>query len=211
MWTIGCDPGLTETGMVLLSPEGHYLSGVTFRAAKEGQDLERIVNLADSIVGVVKSWVHEHSIKEVLIGVEYPILRGGTPSYNVEAYRKQVNLLHEIETALWRWNSTWPPFSQPHTTPAVQVRVTEINPTASKRAATGSGSATKDDMILASPFERRDEIKRPTREALADAWAHAVAARLYAGADRLIDLEELALRRLQPQFVDTKTFKVEVK
>ena len=200
--------------MVLLAPEGHYLSGITFRAAKEGPDLQRIVNLADVIVATLKSWVFDHKIKGVLVAIEYPILRGGTPSYNVETYRKQVNLLHEIEAAMWRWSNDRYGMATSIDDPTrghAEIKIAEINPTASKRAATGSGSASKDEMIFASPFERRDDVRRPTREALADAWAHAVAARQIVGVGRLVELEFLARERLAPQFVDTRIYKVEVK
>ncbi len=203
MWTVGIDSGLTETGMVLLAPEGHYISGITFTAPRNGQqDLQRIVNLADTIVATVKSFVYDHKIREMLIAVEYPILRGGDAHYNVETYRKQINLLHEIEAGLWRWHND----AQPG-----KVHIAEINPTASKRAATGRGDASKDDMVAASPFARRErDMRRPTREALADAWCHAITARLAAGVGRLIELEDLVKERLAPKFVDTRVWSVHI-
>lgn len=72
MWTIGLDPGLTETGLVLLNPEGHYVTGVTFRAAKEGADLERIGNLADAIVGAIRTWFFDYQIHGALVAIETP-------------------------------------------------------------------------------------------------------------------------------------------
>lgn len=215
MYTAGVDPGLTETGMVLLSPEGHYVAGTTFKATKTGADLARIVNLAAAMVNVIQSWVSQFEIQEMLLGVEYPIVkRGAGGSVSVENYRKQINLLHEFEAGLWRWhnmNDFLRKYPMVHETPLMKVHIAEVNPTSSKLAATGKGSADKDEMIYSSPFQKRDEIKRPTREALADAWAHAIAARLVMGEGRLIELEALARERLAPQFVDTKVFKVEVR
>lgn len=202
MWTIGIDPGLTETGIVLLAPEGHYMSGITFTAPPGPPDLQRIVNLADTIVATVKSFVFDHHIRELLVAIETPILRGGNPTFNVDTYRKQINLLHEIETGLWRWHNE---------AAEAKVRIAEVNPTASKRVVTGSGAATKDEMVAASPFDRRDDVRRPTREALADAWAHCLAARQVVGVGRIVELEDLARERLAPKFVDTKVYRVEVK
>lgn len=199
MWTIGLDPGLTETGLVLLNPEGHYVTGVTFRAAKEGADLERIGNLADAIVGAIRTWFFDYQIHGALVAIETPILRGGGPGYNVVTYRKQVSLLHEIERQLWAWAMR-----------SERIRIAEINPMASKRAATGSGAATKDDMVAASPFSGRDDIPRPSREALSDAWGHALAARLVTGVTRYVDLADLECRALPAQWRETRVLKLEV-
>ena len=87
MWTVGLDPGLTETGLVLLNDEGYYTEGVTISAAKVGPDLERIVNLADSIRGIIGTWIFDHKIQTLLIGIEYPIMRGKGSGFAVTTYQ----------------------------------------------------------------------------------------------------------------------------
>jgi hypothetical protein len=189
--------------MVLLAPEGHYLAGVTFAASKEGPDLERIENLADTIIGAIRVWMQDHHIREMLVAIEHPILRAGkrAGSYGLETYRKQITLLHAIEAGLWDLARD----------PGGTISVREISPSASKRLATGDGAADKDAMVAASPFSRRDDMRKPTREALADAWAHGVAGKLIAGDVTLVDLSELVQERLAPKFVDTRVWKVETR
>lgn len=195
-WTVGVDPGLTETGMVLLDPAGVYKGGATFRASRvSGSDLERIVNLGSSVIGMLAAWSVQHAIKRVLIGVEYPVVASG----NIASYRKQVSLLHEIERALWQQSLTSFKVYGDDTT---LVRIAEINPTISKKGLTGDPLADKGSMIAHGPFRDRDDIPRPTREALADSYAHALAALDVADVEQYLVLEELKRAPYKPTFVE---------
>lgn len=195
-WAVGIDPGLTETGMVLLDPAGKYKAGATFRAARvSGSDLERVVNLGTSVIGMLAAWTVAYGIKRVLIGIEYPIVSSG----NVVSYRKQVALLHEIERSLWQQSLTSFKVYGEDTT---LVRIAEINPTISKKGLTGDPLADKASMIAHGPFRDREEIPRPTREALADAYAHAQAALDIAEVEQFLVLEELKRAPYRPTFVE---------
>lgn len=197
-WTVGIDPGLTETGMILLDPSQQYQAGATFTASRiSGSDLERIVNLGASVTSMLAAWTVQHGIRRVLIGMEYPFMNSGFN--NVQTYRKQISLLHEIESALWRQSRD---SRKVYGDDATLVRIAEINPTVSKRLLTGDGKADKSDMIAAGPFEGRADIPRFTREALADAYAHAMAALDVAEVEQLLVLEELKAKAYQPKFVE---------
>ena len=197
LWAVGVDPGLTETGMVLLDPERKYRAGATFTAPRmSGTDLERIVNLGTSVTGMLAAWSVQYGIRRVLIGIEYPIV---APSGNVVTYRKQVSLLHEIQRSLWQQAQS---SAQVYGEDATLVRIAEINPMVSKRLLTGDGKASKGEMIAKGPFGGREEIPLLTREALADAYGHACAALDVAEVEQLIMLEELRRQAYRPKFVE---------
>jgi hypothetical protein len=193
-WTVGVDPGLTETGMVLLDPSQMYRAGATFTAPRHlSSDLERIVNLGASVTGMLAAWTVKYGFQRVLLGMEYPIVKSG----NVATYRKQVSLLHEIESRLW---DQWILSHKTYGKDATLVRIAEINPSVSKRILTGDYQADKSAMIAAGPFEGRDDIPLLTREALADAYGHAMAALDIAEVEQLLMLEELVRKPYQPKF-----------
>lgn len=194
-YVVGIDPGLTETGMVLLDPAGVYKAGATFRASRvSGSDLERVVNLGSSVVGMLAAWSVQYGIQRVLIGIEYPVV---AHAGNITSYRKQVSLLHEIERSLWQQSLS---SIKVYGDDSTLVRIAEINPTISKKGLTGDPMADKASMIEHGPFKGRDDISRPTREALADAYAHALAAMDVADVEQFLVLEELKRAPYRPQF-----------
>lgn len=196
LWSVGIDPGLTETGMVLLDPARKYRAGATFTAPRmSGTDLERVVNLGASVVGMLAAWSVQYGFRRVLIGMEYPIVSSG----NISAYRKQVSLLHEIERELWAQTQA---SCKVYGEDATLVRIAEINPSVSKRLLTGDSKASKEEMVAKGPFGDRREIPLLTREALADAYAHACAALDVAEVEQLIMLEELRRQAYPPKFVE---------
>lgn len=103
----------------------------------------------------------------VLIAIETPVMN--KERRNVVTYRKQVSTLYAIEHEILRQE--------------LGNYLVEINPTESKLRGVGNGAATKEEIILASPFAGSG----PDVEAMADAWMHARAGRLMPGTD-LVEL-----------------------
>jgi Holliday junction resolvasome RuvABC endonuclease subunit len=169
---LGVDPGLGETGLVLFECVGvvnSVLEVATFSAYKNGDIIERTENLTTSIEALVDSWVHKHHVNDLLVGIEIPIIRGRAGKVNLDVYRKQVQVLYMIETLLLEL-------------PISNVRIVEVNPTESKKVLTGNGAADKDEMVTASPFGLLSlHYPKSTAEALADAYAHGLAAVVLVG------------------------------
>lgn len=166
-WAIGIDPGLTETGLVLSQENSRGdlqpVAWATFKSPPGDEDLPRVVALAGTIVNQLLDWVAWKEIKEVDIGIEYPILKR-----NPAGFFKQVRLYQEIESGLFHMlagqvDECW---------------ITEVNPVTSKALA-GVGRGEKPTEV--SPFahfdpgHKTDKANQDTREALADAWAHSLA------------------------------------
>jgi len=130
-------------------------------------DQLRYMRLARGVAEWLSIQCSKRRIDELMLAIETPILK----RTNVTGYRKQVSTINTIELALAVEGVDW---------------FIEINPTWAKRAATNDGSATKDEMVAASPFfgQAGDSV-----EAMADAWAIALAARLRV--DQKLDLQAL--------------------
>jgi Holliday junction resolvasome RuvABC endonuclease subunit len=164
---LGIDPGLGETGLVLFECDGEdseVLEIATYSASKKGDIIERTDNLAGAIENTLCRWCRRHDIGDLLIGIEIPIIRGHAGKSNLDVYRKQVQLLYLLETLLLDL-------------PVDNVRIVEVNPTESKKVLTGRGDADKSEMVDASPFYGvLLTHTRGTAEALADAYAHGLAA-----------------------------------
>lgn len=159
--TLGIDPGLGETGMVYLNEYGHVKACATVRAEGSGVlTVQRIENLAQAVGRQILEWMAKGGIApDTLFAIEHPIMR----STNVDTYRLQAATMHaimrELVVVAWEYEN--------------KCGVVEINPKVSKVQATGSGNATKDQMVKASPFEYGRGRRRGMIQALADAWAHA--------------------------------------
>jgi Holliday junction resolvasome RuvABC endonuclease subunit len=156
--TLGIDPGLGETGLVLLDEYGQVQEAATVRG--EGPTkiaLQRVENLAQSVRGEIWSWRKLRS-NELLIAIEHPILR----STNVDTYRLQAATMHAIEREMLIMSMGFQGWG-----------LVEVNPTTSKMQVTGLPKATKAQMVGASPFSYGAGNRRSLVEALADAWAHA--------------------------------------
>ena len=165
-WSIGIDPGLTETGMVLCqeSPkmEQTLVEWRTFSCPPNDEDLTRVVSLASTAVETVIEWVEEYGIERLDVSIEMPVY-----THNAASYTKQIRLLEEIESGLF------------YTVTGLvnEMHLTEVFPTTSKSLLTGSSRADKDRMV--SEFEKMSgvvlEARRETKEAVADAYAHSLA------------------------------------
>ena len=107
-------------------------------------------------------WLQEcckmYGIDKLLVGIEYPVVKGRGGKINVTNYRKQASTIAVIELQLAHFGAHL---------------LVEINPSEAKMAATGKGNATKLQVVAASPFRGTG----PSIEAMADAWAIALAAK----------------------------------
>jgi len=168
-YILGIDPGYTMTGMVLYTDGSDEILEWAVHSCPKSvySDLQRAIALSDAVVNTAARWLEKHYDGEVDACVELPILKKGR-SANVVAFGKQMRLVQEIETGLY--------FRLPAVGPRA-AHLTEVMPTESKRIATGSGTASKERVIHASPFQTWEEAaSRDVLEALADAWAHGQAA-----------------------------------
>jgi Holliday junction resolvasome RuvABC endonuclease subunit len=160
-WAIGIDPGFGETGLVLLDPKNKVRAYATMKDAARGNaDVLRARHLATRVAGMIANWFIQHELRDPVVCIELPVYTGNPVNFG-----KQIRLIQEIETRLHVYAR----------------RLIEVNPTQSKKLATGRGDATKPVVIAASPFHEDGgllpkEARYATREALADAWAHAQAA-----------------------------------
>lgn len=156
---IGIDPGLGETGVVILDPQDSVIACATWTAAR-GNDLERCISLA----GTVAAWVFRNvppGKTQVEIGLETPVLTG-----SAVVFAKQWRFISLLEYFLWLEARK---LNRP-------VALIEVTPSESKKALTGYGAADKEDMIGYSSFTD-SPVKQHTKETLADSEAHAQAAK----------------------------------
>lgn len=173
MWTLGIDPGLGETGLCLLDSSGKPVAGATIRAeGASTPDLVRYIRLARAVLSKLVMWTQRFEIDILLIGIETPVLKKG----NAVNYRKQCSTIAVIESLLAELGDS----------------IVEINPTTAKLAATNDGAAVKAEIVAASPFKGGG----PSVEAMADAWAIAIAARLLR--DKAVDCSKLEDRGYSP-------------
>ncbi|KPK44908.1 MAG: hypothetical protein AMJ65_01685 [Phycisphaerae bacterium SG8_4] len=121
----------------------------------------RSLSLAAAICECLVGWIDLYKIQVMEVCLELPIYKGG-----VDTLTLQMRLLQDIEHGLMSVVE-----------PALNtLYLTEVNNQTSKKLATGHGGATKAEMVEVSPF-RNSTYSRPTKEALADAWAHSLAAK----------------------------------
>ena len=169
LWVVGCDPGFTETGLVLRSldrPASDVAGYATYclGAEKGGWMIPalRAMSLAASIVECMVGWISLYKIGRMEACIEMPVYTG-----NPKTYMLQCRLIQEIESLMYRTLA-----------PALRnFYLTEVNNATSKKLATGDSGAQKPAMVAASPFKDMEGIVKSTREALADAWAHSLAAK----------------------------------
>lgn len=162
-YTVGIDPGLTETGVVLCLDDDALtpVAWATFSSPTRGHTtLARVVSLASAVLAQLEEWVVAYSIVRLDTAIETPI-----KGPNVASYAKQMRLLQEIESGVFHLLAG----------ELEECWVTEVNPMQSKLLATDNGAAGKAEMVAKSPFKGYT-ARKATVEALADAWAHANAA-----------------------------------
>lgn len=180
---VGIDPGLGETGAVILDENLNVLASATWTAPKGATDLQRCVSLA----GTVAAWVFQNlpgGNAPVKIGLETPVF-----THSAGNFAKQWRLLSLLEAHLWTEARKL----------KREVVLVEVGPTESKRALTGHGNADKDDMVNYGPFTDAPDMKRETKEALSDAYAHGIAPLKEYG-QVLVRLDTLVPIRVKPLY-----------
>lgn len=156
-WTLGIDPGYGMMGVVLLDRAGDTRTTWTLGSPPGAPEYRRAVSAAVAVACTVDQWA-EMLDAPLWVGIEVPFYNNNAPTY-----AKQVRLVQELE----------------HQLAGLQAcdRIYEVAPATSKRALTGDGRADKAAMVAASPFAGRVDMSRESREALADAYGHALAVR----------------------------------
>ncbi len=185
-YTVGIDPGFGETGVVLydVDDDGHPIAWSTFSCGPGETDICRTVSLGGVVVNLLLDWIKEYGIKHLDVAIELPIY-----NKNPKTFTKQIRLLEELESGIFHII-------------AGQVEecwMTEVNPKTSKMLATTDGDAPKAAMVAASPFKEYNDVLQPTREALADAWAHGLAT--WGGCNKCVRVKFSDLRAAEVRYV----------
>lgn len=156
LW-FGIDPGLVRTGVICATPDT-VLQYATYAAGK-GPDFSRAIGLAQAVLEFMLQCHYTHGEVgecDVRVAIELPIYKR-----NAKTLIKQIRLFEEIESQLFGLSGEFK-----------SCKVYEISPTQAKKAATGSGTATKGDIIAVSGIEGIGDLARDDAEAVGDAWAH---------------------------------------
>ena len=156
-WCIGIDPGYGMTGMVLVDSFGDVVSEWAGARAPGEHEASRAA-LHAGVIGVqMANMVCMMPLCTLRVGIETPVYSG-----NALTFSKQWRLIQAIEQMLLGF-------------PKVHIELAEIVNSTSKKVLTGNGGADKDAMVAASPYAGRTDLATSVREALADAYAHALA------------------------------------
>lgn len=147
-------------GIVLLSAALTPVAWATWTQPQLDHEVIRSVQMAVAVVDKLDDWFAHYGVERVRIGLELPIY-----NHNAVTHAKQWRLIQTVEDTLCGLAQ----YS------GVEVDLYEVGPSASKKALTGKGDATKIEMVAASPF-RDLAASQDVREALADAFGHALAA-----------------------------------
>ena len=163
-WSIGCDPGFKETGLVLVKHVGskrHVQAWATMACKPNGSHYKRTEALSFAVIQWVEKWYRKYKIKAMDFAIETPFFSG-----NPKTFALQWRLIQEIEGIVASMYSS-----------DQSLWITEVGNKTSKALATGDGGATKSDMVEAAPeCMYYEEMDPHTAETLADAWAHSLAA-----------------------------------
>ena len=160
-WCVGIDPGLGETGVVLCREDGRrdlvIVESATYSCATQTgvPDICRVTALAGAVVDLLTEWQEAYSIEAWDVSIEHPVYKR-----NAKGFQRQIQLYESIMEGILFQISGW----------MDECWVTEVNPMTSKSLA-GCGRSEKP--VEQSPFAKSD-YTIATKEALADAWAHAL-------------------------------------
>jgi Holliday junction resolvasome RuvABC endonuclease subunit len=168
-YSIGLDPGLAESGIVLIErglydEEGTVLEFglVTDKFGAGAPVMLRAQAVAAHLVGRILLWITKHGITSLDIGIETPIYNS-----NADSHAKQWCTVQAIEALV-----------ATHVSPALQrCWITEVGPSVSKRLATGEGNADKAKVYSYSPFpsvQLAQHLSDHSKFTLGDAWAHSL-------------------------------------
>ena len=168
---VGIDPGFGQTGLVLRdSASQDALAWYTWTAGT-GDEFTRGMAMAQCVVDALVLLTEEYSMEDATLSaaIEMHIW-----NRNTVTYRMQTRLLDQIESGIMAV-----------VTPLVgRLLLVEHMPGTAKKAATGSGYATKEDIIKEAKTRFPADLwesslaqgNKDTAHTLADAWAHSLVA-----------------------------------
>ena len=183
-WSIGIDPGLRETGVILCrdGTEPEVIEWVTYTCPPGDEDITRVVSLGAYVVDTVLGWIEEHGIEQLDVCIELPVY-----THNAASFTKQIRLVEEIESGLFHLVVG----------EVNQFYMTEVYPSTSKGLLTNDGRADKDRMIACyeemAGLDWPEGTRKHTKETVADAYAHSLACWLDGANLRLTRLNFTAL------------------
>lgn len=152
---IGIDPGLTATGIVLAYPKKRRLT--IYRHSVIGAEGDNWYEKCDNVVFRMAQWIilNTNHLDPLYVMIEEPINMLQSRAWSAALQNRLLSLIVDKLTNL------------DHRT----VRISIINPLTMKRIFTGSGKASKDQVMeVASGFYRfRNHHTKRIREAIADA------------------------------------------
>lgn len=168
-FSLGIDPGFTETGLVLRldGQRKQILEGVVLSCRPNGSAFMRTLALCDQITDYIGAWIDLYEILYIDITIERPIY-----NQNPDSFEKQWRLVQAIESQL----VLMPIMAELDDQLLREYWLTEVMPSTSKKLATGDGKANKYRVARVSPFLEQDFEKRDTWQTLGDAWSHSLAA-----------------------------------
>lgn len=166
---VGIDPGTKRAALVAFddADESTPLAWATFACANQtGSHMARVLAMADQIINRLAAWVEQFQPHGLDIVIELSVAKKGR-AFNPKTYALQNRLIQEIESGIYYRIAG----------EVVECWLTEVYPNTSKKMATNNGSASKDEVIAASPFkDDYNYMPKVALEAIADAWSHGLSA-----------------------------------
>jgi len=147
----GLDPGVTRFGVVAIDDyKAPPIAWATFHsnsAYSGAETYHRVVSLTEQVTAWIRSQTAGY--RHMVVVIEKPIYNRNPVSFEIQwrLFQQVLTILRHVAGPDW---------------------FLEVSPGTAKRCATGNGSATKLDMVLASHFDGPDWGKE-NQEALADA------------------------------------------
>jgi Holliday junction resolvasome RuvABC endonuclease subunit len=162
-WVLGIDPGFGNTGAVLRLADSRKVHAARCWLNDEVQDwyVLRAMSIAIPMMEQCLAWITEYDIECLEVCIEEPVFNKNPRNLMV-----QMALFALIQAYVYD-------YLVPH---VPEVYLTLVNPKTSKRLLAHDGNAKKDAMVKASPWYKHPEANQSQREALADAFAHSLAA-----------------------------------
>lgn len=162
-WVIGCDPGFGNTGVILRLADQRKVRAARCWLNDEVRDwyILRAMSIAIPMMEQCLAWIQEYDIECLEVCIEEPVFNKNPRNLMV-----QMALFALLQAYVYD-------YLVPH---VPEVYLTLVNPKTSKRLLAHDGSADKTAMVKASPWHDSSDANQSQREALADAYAHSLAA-----------------------------------
>lgn len=166
MHYVGIDPGVTMTGMVLLDDKHEVCAWAAYSCPPGPPNFRRALSLSRHIYDRMRNWRLEYSIDALRVGLEMPIWKRNPSTFSL-----QWRTIQMMEASIWELSSHFIGGKND----GQNVELVEVNNKSAKLQLAHDGDADKDAMVAASPFKIL-KINKDIKEAIADAYAHALVA-----------------------------------